>query len=159
MCVASIVMMLCIQGWEKQIYQVAYLVFAITVQEEECSKFLTPLSSLKPVPIQVWPSLISMSYQYYYITPDTTLLYYLICIRLSRYILFWLSAIMLSLYQSRDANLVSLNMYRTDTTQSRTQGSSILLRHYKYFLICIVQIQLNLELKVPQYYYVAISIP
>ena len=50
-------------------------------------------------------------------------------------------------------------MYRTDTTQSRTQGSSILLRCYKYSLICIVQIRLNLELKVLQYYYVAISIP
>ena len=34
-----------------------------------------------------------------------------------------------------------LNLYRTDTTQSRTQDSSI----------CIVQIQLNLELKIPQF--------
>ena len=50
-----------------------------------------------------------------------------------------------NLYRTDRYNSISnswfLNMYPTDTTQSQTQGSSI----------CIVQIQLNHELKVPQH--------
>ena len=59
---------------------------------------------------------------------DITLLYPAICIVQIQlgYNLCWLSAIILSLYQSRYDTLVSFNMYRTDTTQSQTQGSSII---------------------------------
>ena len=67
-----------------------------------------------------------------------------------RYSLCWLSAIILRLYQSRYDTLVSLNVSHWYNSISNSMFI-IILRRCKYSCICIVQIQLNLELKIPEF--------
>ena len=110
------------------------LSFILTFCILYCTKCLTPI-----VLLSLWYNPLSNS-----IFSNNTLVY-IVQIQLA------LECNVFSLYQSRYDTYVFFSMYRSDTTSSRTQclqSVSIQIRHYMYTLVCIVQIQLALELNV-----------